>query len=50
MVQFRDNRLMRLTRHAVTMQSLRFHVAAAAAVAVMCASIIKVASKKEAAP
>jgi len=48
MVQLRDNRLMRLTRHAVTMQTLRLH--AAAAVAVMCASIIKVASGKEAAP
>jgi hypothetical protein len=49
MVNFRDNRLMHLTRHDGTMQSLRFRVAAAA-VAVMCASIIKVASEKEAAP
>lgn len=40
---------MRLTRHAGTMQSLRFHLAAAA-VAVLCAGIIEAASEKEVAP
>jgi len=47
MVQFRDNRLMRLTRHAGTMQSLRLH-AAAACIAIILAA--KVAFEKEVAP
>ncbi len=45
MVQFRDNRL-DSTRHAVTMQSLRLHAAAAAIIIVA----VKVAFEKEAAP
>lgn len=49
MVQFGNNRLVRLTRHAGTMQSLRFR-SAAAAVAVLCAGMIKAASEKGAAP
>lgn len=47
MVQLRDNRLMRLTRHAGTMQSLHLH-AAAACIAIVLA--VKVAFKKEVAP
>ncbi len=46
MIQFRDNRL-NSTRHAVTMQSLRLHAAAAAAAMIMA---MKVAFKKEVAP
>ncbi len=47
MVSLRDNRLMHLTRHAVTMQSLRLH-AAAACIAIIPA--VKVAFEKEVAP
>lgn len=47
MVQLRDNRLMHLTRHTVTMQSLHLHTAAAC-IAIILA--VKVASEKEVAP
>lgn len=46
MVRIGDNRLSSLTRHAVTTQILHLPAAAAA----MIAMIMKVASRKEAAP
>jgi hypothetical protein len=45
MTQFRDNGFRHSTRHAVTMQNLRLHLAAA-----IMAVIVKVASEKEVAP
>jgi len=48
MARIRDNRLSHLTRHAVTTQILCLHLPAGAVM--MCATIMKVAPGKEAAP